>query len=101
MNLYFDIIHWLEKHQLPCIIKKITHFDCPGCGLQRSCIALLKGNAVESFKMYPALIPMLLFFILLKINTKYMFVNPESLNKIGIASIFSIILLQYIIKLTT
>jgi hypothetical protein len=60
-----SIINWLEQHQLPCVIKKITGFDCPGCGFQRSGIALLKGDVGESFRLYPPLIPIIFLFTLL------------------------------------
>jgi Mg2+/citrate symporter len=60
-----SIIKWLEQLQLPCIVKKITGFDCPGCGFQRSAIALLKGNIGESFSLYPPLLPIIFLFILL------------------------------------
>ncbi len=33
--------------------------DCPGCGLQRSFIALLKGELFNSLQLYPALLPIL------------------------------------------
>ena len=45
---------------LQCPSKKYLHIECMGCGLQRSFIFLLKGNFVESIKMYPATIPLLL-----------------------------------------
>jgi hypothetical protein len=81
-----SIINWLENHQLPCIFKKLIHFDCPGCGFQRSIIALLKGNFGESFKLYPPLVPILLLFSLLAtylilkwkngyIHLKYMYIT--------------------------
>ena len=44
------IIDWLQKHMIPCFSKKYLGIECPGCGLQRSFIALLKGNIVESLK---------------------------------------------------
>jgi hypothetical protein len=63
-NLH-SIITWLENHQMTCVIKKITHFDCPGCGIQRSIIELLKGNLIESIKLYPPTIPILFLFAML------------------------------------
>lgn len=45
---------------IPCPIKYLTNLDCPGCGFQRSVLALLKGNLVESFHLYPPTIPFLL-----------------------------------------
>ena len=33
--------------------------DCPGCGIQRSFIALLRGELWNSLQFYPALLPML------------------------------------------
>jgi hypothetical protein len=59
------ITNWLEQHQLPCILKKLTSFDCPGCGIQRSSIALLKGYVGESFRLYPPLFPIIFLFTML------------------------------------
>ena len=50
-------IHWLENHLMTCPYKAISGVDCPGCGMQRSFIELLKGNVSESMHLYPALIP--------------------------------------------
>jgi hypothetical protein len=95
-----NIINWLEQHQLPCIFKSIFHVDCPGCGFQRSAIALLRGDIVGSWKMYPALIPMLIFFLYLIADRKFHFKRSTFFTRLGIASVFIIILASYIIKLT-
>ncbi|MBL0144496.1 MAG: DUF2752 domain-containing protein [Chitinophagaceae bacterium] len=47
------------------LFKQVTHFDCPGCGFQRSSIELLKGNVIDSFWLYPPLMPILFLFTML------------------------------------
>jgi hypothetical protein len=48
---------------LPCPIKYVTGLDCPGCGFQRSLLALLKGDLAQSFSLYPPTLFLLLSFI--------------------------------------
>jgi len=99
--IYLNIISWLEQHQLPCIFKSLTHFDCPGCGFQRSFVALLHGNVAESFKIYPALIPILFLFGLLAVR---LITKNESYNT-ALKYLFffcaSIIVVSYIYKIVT
>ena len=68
-RLYFKlmdtILSWLEQHMLPCFYKHFLGVECPGCGMQRSIIALLKGNLYESFLLYPPLLPFLTLLVLL------------------------------------
>jgi len=63
----------LENHLLPCPFKALTGMDCPGCGLQRSFLALLQGHLSESFLFYPALIPVIITFIFLFLHLKFRF----------------------------
>lgn len=42
-----------------CPVRIFTGFPCPGCGLTRAALLLLKGDVVGSFQMHP----MLLFII--------------------------------------
>ena len=67
------LISWLEKHQFPCWYKKYFGIDCPGCGMQRSIIELFKGNFIESFKLYPALIPTVILLSTLLLHLKFKF----------------------------
>ncbi len=39
--------------------------ECPGCGMQRSLIALLKGNIMESLHYHVALIPFMITIAIL------------------------------------
>jgi hypothetical protein len=55
-------IDWLQHHLIPCPFKYLTGIDCPGCGFQRSVLALIQGNLHKSFILYPPAIPLLMFF---------------------------------------
>lgn len=91
-------LEWLEHHLLPCPIKHFFGIECPGCGMQRAIIALLKGNFMESLQLYPPLIPVILLFIVLIIN---LCINSKVWLKIlKIIFIFDVllILLNYILK---
>ena len=53
------IITWLEAHMGTCTFKEATGLVCPGCGIQRSIIALLKGDILECIMLFPALLPVI------------------------------------------
>lgn len=57
------VIEWLERHQAPCSWKEHFGVECPGCGMQRAFIELLKGNLWDSICLYPALIPLMVLLI--------------------------------------
>ncbi len=48
---------------LSCWFKENTGLECPGCGVQRSFLQLTQGNIVESFELYPALLPFILLIL--------------------------------------
>jgi hypothetical protein len=93
-------IHWLQNHLIPCPFKYLTGIDCPGCGFQRSLIALLQGDITKSFALYPATIPLLLFWtygiadIYLKLDTSKFVVKKTLFIIVG-----SIVLVSYCIKI--
>jgi hypothetical protein len=59
---------WLEHHLFPCFFKSNFGMECPGCGMQRSLIALLKGDIADSFHYHIALIPFIITILLLIIQ---------------------------------
>ncbi len=56
------IITFLEQHLFTCSYKSFLGVECPGCGMQRALIALLRGDLILSLKMNASLIPFLFTF---------------------------------------
>jgi len=93
------LIQWLENHFLVCPYKKLLGIDCPGCGMQRAFIELLKGNFWESFKTYPALGTTILLFVFLILHLIFKF-NKGAKILIGIFVLNSfIVIFVFIFKL--
>jgi hypothetical protein len=92
------MLHWLEKHMLPCGFKAIFNIDCPVCGAQRSFVQLLKGNLAESFSVYPPLIPVLLLvsLVVFKLLNKQ-FIQTNFLKSYSLV-VLIIVMLNYIIR---
>ena len=93
------MIKWLEDNMLFCPYKKYFGIDCFGCGMQRSFIELLKGNIVESFYLYPALIPMLILFLFLVAHLVFKFKNGAAWLKYQFIFVVAIVVIKFIAKL--
>lgn len=90
---------WLDEHLLPCFWKKYIGVECPGCGMQRSFIALIQGDLKGSLHLYPALLPMLLMFIVLMLHLKFKFKNGALFLKINFLLTTLIIISSYLYKI--
>ncbi|MCZ4225565.1 DUF2752 domain-containing protein [Pedobacter rhodius] len=94
-----SVFDWLNRHFLSCPFKAHFGIDCPGCGLQRSVLALLKGNLPESFRFYPATIPLIILIIFTVIHLKVDFKFGAQVIKLVFTGIAVIILINYIYKI--
>ena len=94
-------VHWLEQHLLSCPIKQNFSIDCPGCGIQRSIVALLNGNIIASFKFYPATIPILGLLLYALAHLKFDFKNGAFFIKMLYIGVTLIIVINYIYKIFT
>lgn len=94
-----NIIDWLEKHSRPCFYKKHFGIECLGCGFQRSFIELLKGNIIESLKLYPALIPFLFTFIFLAIHLKFKLKHGALIIKTLFIFTSSLVVMNFLYKI--
>ena len=95
--MFQKIIDWLESNMNTCSFKEQFAINCPGCGLQRSVIALLKGDLVESFLLYPALLPVLGMFFFLALHLLIRFRNGAAILKVLFIVNMSLISIHYII----
>lgn len=94
-------IHWLEHNLLSCPIKQNFGVDCPGCGIQRSIVALFRGDLIHSFKLYPATIPIIALFLLTIVHLKFELKNGAFYIKLLYIAITLIIVINYIYKIFT
>lgn len=94
-------IKWMEGHLLPCPFKKLTGIDCPGCGFQRSVIALIKGDLKDSLHQYPATIPIIITCLFVWAAIKFNFDRRHVAKKILYITTGSAIMISYIIKMYT
>ena len=54
-----------------CPIRKLTGLYCPGCGVTRMLLHILKGNFYQAFRYNPLLFMMLPFFIIYYFDSFY------------------------------
>ncbi|PLX10356.1 MAG: hypothetical protein C0597_16885 [Marinilabiliales bacterium] len=99
--MFEKFIHWLESHQQACFYKRFLGVECPGCGMQRSFIELLKGNFIESLKMFPALVPTIILVLYLFLHLIFKYKNGANTLKYLFIFNTSIVVLNYIYKLLT
>ncbi len=97
--MYYNFINWLESHTIPCFYKKILGIECPGCGMQRAFIELLKGNFIESLKSYPPLLPTIAMFLLLILQLIFKFKKGVYYIKIIFIFTASLIMINYLFKI--
>ncbi|HVW14816.1 MAG TPA: DUF2752 domain-containing protein [Mucilaginibacter sp.] len=97
---HLGFLKWLQGHLLICPFKYLTGIDCPGCGFQRSVLALVQGDMHQSFALYPPAIPLLLFFLygiadgIFKLDTK-----TGAVKKTLFVIVGSMVLVSYGVKM--
>jgi hypothetical protein len=82
-----------------CFYQKYLGVRCPGCGMQRAFLELLKGNLWESLKIYPALLPTILLLSYLILHIIFKFKNGATVLKISFIFTVTLIIGNYIFKL--
>jgi Protein of unknown function (DUF2752) len=98
--LYFTTFtEWLGAHLLSCPSKTYLHIECPGCGFQRSCLALLSGDISSSLMFYPATIPIFVLIAFALLHLKYKFEHGAVMIKYFQGAIAIVIAVFYIYKI--
>lgn len=89
--VYISIVDWLQEHMLACPSKKFLHMECPGCGLQRSFFALVKGDIGKSLALYPGLLPIMVMLVYTFLHLKYDF--KSGARNIKALQIFAVVVI--------
>lgn len=94
-----NFIDWLQNHLLPCPFKALTGIDCPGCGFQRSLVALLQGDFIKSWALYPPTIPLLLLFIISGLFYRFRIKNQGIVFKTLVIMVGNFVVFAYLYKM--
>jgi NADH:ubiquinone oxidoreductase subunit 3 (subunit A) len=89
-----------DDYLLPCLNKQLFGIECPGCGIQRSFVFLVKGDFTEAFYMYPAIYTLLLLGVILLLSIKVKFKKRKQILLTLTAINVVIILTSYVYKMT-
>lgn len=84
---------------IDCSWKKHFGIDCLTCGFQRSFLELCQGHFIESLKLYPATIPLLLLFTFLLLHLFFKFKNGARVILYTFSFNVFIILMNFTYKL--
>lgn len=85
---------------IPCAWKYFLGIECPGCGFQRSVLALLHGDLYGSLKLFPATIPLLALFIFTALHIRFKFTHGARTVLVLFISSAAIIVASYIFKIS-
>lgn len=99
MTWLSEIASWLESKQLSCFYRSGFGMDCAGCGAQRSVVALLRGEWLESFNAYPPLGLLILLFLATGLHLLFRFPNSGVLLRYIFVAAISSVLLNFVYKL--
>jgi hypothetical protein len=94
-----NFVDWLQNHLISCPFKALTGIDCPGCGFQRSFIALVQGDLSKSWSLYPPTIPLLFLFITTAILYKIQLRQQALLFKILVIAVGNFVMISYLHKM--
>ena len=92
---------WLHFYLLPCPLKQLTGYDCPGCGFQRSLIALMEGRFLDSIQIYPATLLMLAWALVYLIDRFNQQFRQKKLIKVLMYLTALTVAVSYVFKLST
>ncbi|EDM37458.1 hypothetical protein PBAL39_09951 [Pedobacter sp. BAL39] len=99
LSAWSSLLEQADNFFLTCPFKYLTGYDCPGCGFQRSLLALLKGDLQQSLHLYPPTIPLLLTFIICLPARYFTSWRTDRLVKVMFLFSGAVVLISYLFKI--
>ena len=94
---------WLGGTLIPCFIHELTGLYCPGCGLSRMCLALLRLDFAAAFRANTAVFLLLVPGAILTVQLCIQYVKtgrvrPSRRQSIVIGSMIALLLLFAVLR---
>ncbi|MFL5752520.1 MAG: DUF2752 domain-containing protein [Bacteroidia bacterium] len=97
--MWEKVIRFFETHFLTCYFKNTFNIECPGCGMQRAFVALLRGDLSGSLHHHPALIPFILTLLLTVFQLYFRWEKGGKMIVLLFSSTVAVMIVNYIVKL--
>jgi len=90
--MFYGVLHYLG---ITCPIRFVTGISCPGCGMTRAWLSLVRGDYQQAFAFHPLfIIP--LFFVIFYLFRKHL---SKKMKNVLLYSGISLFLLVYFIRM--
>ncbi|MBR3306005.1 MAG: DUF2752 domain-containing protein [Lachnospiraceae bacterium] len=74
---------------IPCVFRLLTHLQCPGCGITRACVSILRLDFKSAFEYNPlslTVVPLLALILLVR-EIRYIKKGKRYFNKVETAAL--------------
>ena len=79
-GILFSLFH-LANYNIPCFFKTIFHIPCPGCGLSRSFLSILRFDFAKAIYYNILGIPLAIFLITVNLTLIYDIVTSNNISE--------------------
>ena len=76
----YALFCYLTKTGIPCIFNLITGLKCPGCGITRMFLSILKLEFPKAFSFNPVIFVMLPVFFIIFVRVIYVYLKEGHLD---------------------
>jgi hypothetical protein len=83
-----------------CHVKLLTGIECPGCGMQRAFIELLRGHFSQSFLLNPGAMAFIVTFVYCMFHITVKFNNGARNVVILFILTVSLMIVNFVVKLS-
>lgn len=83
---------------IPCVFRLLTHLQCPGCGITRACVSILRldfKSALEYNPLSLTVVPLLALILLVR-EIRYIKKGKRYFNKVETAALAVMLLVTLI-----
>ena len=86
-GLVYALICGILGFGIPCVFYEVTGWQCPGCGVSRMCLSLLRLDFHGAFEANPVLLLLLPLLIAVAVDSIVRYVRTGSLRTKGWSAI--------------
>ena len=89
------LYYFFTGNGIPCIFKKITGLYCPGCGITRMFLSLIKFDIYQAFRYNPLVFILIILYIIYRLVDIIVFIRTNNHFKINDRTYWFLLILVF------